>query len=121
MDAILDQYHRAAASCRSEFSFGLKGVPPPLRTYAAGEMLLRLRDPRYPVRPRFLRGLAFLTYLAQHPDYALSAGTPRAAHADRRSAYERILDQCVEEPFVASHPGSHPAQHHRSRRASFSV
>ena len=101
VDAILDEYHRPAASCRSTFSLGLNGVPPPLRAYAARAMLLRLRDPRYPVGSRFLPNLAFLTYLTQHPDYAVSAGTPLAAHADRRNAYERILDRCVEDLAVA--------------------
>ena len=96
--AILDHYPlRAARSCQHEFSFGLIGAPPSLRDYAAREMMLRLRDPHYPIRPRFLRDLAFLTYLTQHPDYAVSAGTPLAAWADRRSAYDRILEQCVED------------------------
>ena len=96
--AILDHYPlRAARSCQHEFSFGLIGAPPSLMDYAAREMMLRLRDPHYPIRPRFLRDLAFLTYLTQHPDYAVSAGTPLAAWADRRSAYDRILEQCVED------------------------
>ena len=97
VEAILDHYPRAVTSCQSAISFGLMGVPAPLREHAVREMMLRLRDPHYPVRRRFLRDLAFLTYLTQHPDYAVSTGTPPAAYADRRNAYEEIRDRCVED------------------------
>ncbi len=97
VEAILDHYPRAVTSCQSAISFGLMGVPAPLREHAVREMMLRLRDPHYPVRRQFLRDLAFLTYLTQHPDYAVSTGTPPATYVDRRNAYQEIRDRCVED------------------------
>ena len=97
VEAILDHYPRAVTSCQGEISLGLMGVPAPLREHAVREMMLRLRDPRYPVRRQFLQDLVFLTYLTRHPDYAVSTGTPPATYADRRNAYEEIEDRCADD------------------------
>lgn len=97
VDAILDHYPVVSRSCRYAFSLGLRGAPPAFRAHIAREMTLRLTLPDYPVRSSYLGALAFLNWMARHPDHAASAGTPLASSEARRSAHDAKLDESFED------------------------